>query len=149
MPRHAEVKKVAYSPEQMFDLVADVAQYPKFLPWCVGARVRSRTDNVLIADLSIGFGPFRETFTSRVVLDRPGEIKVSYENGPFRYLRNIWRFLPDPDGCEIDFFVDFEFKSRLLQVAIGAVFHEAVRVMVGAFQKRAQQVYGPAVRLKS
>ena len=146
MPRHAEVKKVAYSPEQMFDLVADVAQYPKFLPWCVGARVRSRTDNVLIADLSIGFGPFRETFTSRVVLNRPGEIKVSYENGPFRYLRNIWRFVPDPDGCEIDFFVDFEFKSRLLQVAIGAVFHEAVRVMVGAFQKRAQQVYGPAMQ---
>jgi len=107
VPRHAEVRKVAYRPDQMFDLVADVAQYPKFLPWCVGARVRSRSGREVVADLTIGFGPFRETFTSRVTLDRPGEINVRYENGPFRYLRNIWRFLPDPEGCEIDFFVDF------------------------------------------
>ncbi len=143
MPRHTEIKKVAYSPEQMFELVANVADYPKFLPWCVGARIRSNVNNVLIADLSVGFGPFRENFTSRVALVRPNEIKVSYENGPFRYLRNIWHFKPDPGGCEIDFFVDFEFKNRLLQAAIGAVFHETVRVMVGAFQKRAREVYGP------
>lgn len=142
MPRHAEVRKVAYRPDQMFDLVADVAQYPKFLPWCVGARVRSRSGREVVADLTIGFGPFRETFTSRVTLDRPGEINVRYENGPFRYLRNIWRFLPDPEGCEIDFFVDFEFRNRILQAAIGAVFHETVRLMVNAFLRRAKEVYG-------
>ena len=142
MPRHAEAKKVAYRPDQMFDLVADVAQYPKFLPWCVGARIRSRNVSEIIADLTIGFGPFHETFTSRVTLDRPGEINVRYENGPFRYMRNIWRFLPDPGGCEIDFFVDFEFKNRVLQAAIGAVFHETVRMMVNAFLRRAREVYG-------
>jgi len=142
VPRHAEAKKVAYRPDQMFDLVADVAQYPKFLPWCVGARIRSRNVSEIIADLTIGFGPFHETFTSRVTLDRPGEINVRYENGPFRYMRNIWRFLPDPGGCEIDFFVDFEFKNRVLQAAIGAVFHETVRMMVNAFLRRAREVYG-------
>ena len=146
MPRHAEVKKLPYTPEQMFDLVADVAQYPKFLPWCVGSRIRSRQENLLIADLTIGFGPFRESFTSRVTLQKPGEIRVSYENGPFKYLRNIWRFLPDPGGCEIDFFVDFEFRSRILQAAIGVVFHEAVRLMVAAFQRRAHEVYGAPVK---
>ena len=148
MPRHAEVKKVAYRPDQMFDLVADIEKYPKFLPWCVGAKIRSRNAAVIIADLTIGFGPFRETFTSRVTLNRPGEINVRYENGPFRYLTNIWRFRPVDTGCEIDFFVDFEFKNRLLQVAIGAVFHEAVRVMVNAFQKRAKDVYGAPAKIE-
>ncbi len=142
MPRHAEVRKVAYQPDQMFALVADVEQYPKFLTWCVGARIRSRTDNELIADLTIGFGPFRESFTSRVTMVGNNEINVRYENGPFYYLRNIWRFLPDPAGCEIDFFVDFEFKNRILKAAIGAVFHEAVRMMVNAFLRRARDVYG-------
>lgn len=142
MPRHTEIKKVPYRPEQMFDLVADIRQYPRFLPWCVGARIRSKTESEVVADLSIGFGPFHETFTSRVTLERPDQIIVRYENGPFKYLKNIWRFLPDPAGCEIDFFVDFEFRSRLLQAAIGAVFHEAVRLMVNAFQRRAREVYG-------
>ena len=142
MPTHAERQIVPYPPDQLFDLVADVGKYPQFLPWCTAARVRSRSAVELVADITVGFGPFRETFTSRVTLDRPREINVSYENGPFRYLTNIWRFLPDPLGCKIDFFVDFEFKNRILQMAIGAVFHEAVRVMVNAFQKRARDVYG-------
>ena len=126
----------------VFDLVADVARYPTFLPWCAGARVRSSTETEMVVDLTIGFGPFRETFTSRVVLDRPRHVTVKYENGPFRYLNNQWSFEPNPRGCEVKFFVEFEFKSRLLQAAIGVVFNEAVRVMVNSFLKRARDVYG-------
>ena len=126
----------------MFDLVADVGRYPEFLPWCTAARVRSRTDTEVVADLTIGFGPFRESFTSRVALERPREIRVRYERGPFRYLNNNWRFLPEPRGTQVEFFVDFEFRSRLLQSAIGLVFNEAVRRMVNAFLKRAREVYG-------
>ncbi|MBN8889072.1 MAG: ubiquinone-binding protein [Rhodospirillales bacterium 70-18] len=143
MPRHSETKAMPYRPDQLFDLVADVARYPEFLPWCVAARIRSRAETELVADLTIGFGPFRESFTSRVRLDRPGRIDVSYENGPFRYLHNHWEFLPDPAGCKVAFFVDFEFRSRLLQAAIGTVFGEAVRRMVNAFMLRARVVYGP------
>ena len=142
MPTHAEKKILRYSPEQMFDLVADVRRYPEFLPWCVGARVLSRNDEELIADLTIGFKMFRETFRSRVALDRPGHIHVAYENGPFRYLNTHWRFHPAPQGCEVDFFVDFEFRSRILQMAIGVVFNEAVRLMVRAFERRALVLYG-------
>jgi coenzyme Q-binding protein COQ10 len=143
MPTHAETKLVPYRPEQLFDLVADVAKYPKFLPWCVGARIRAQSEAEIVADLTIGFGPFRESFTSRVELDRPRQVRVRYENGPFRYLKNQWTFSPDPKGCRVDFFVDFEFRSRLLQAAIGVVFNEAVRLMVNAFLKRAREVYGP------
>ncbi len=143
MPRHTETKLVPYRAEQLFDLVADVGRYPQFLPWCVGAVVKSRSESELIADLVIGFGPFREGFTSRVTLDRPGLIQVRYENGPFRYLTNQWRFTPEARGCKVDFYVDFEFRSRILQAAIGVVFNEAVRRMVNAFHKRARDVYGP------
>ncbi|HEY0419317.1 MAG TPA: type II toxin-antitoxin system RatA family toxin [Acetobacteraceae bacterium] len=143
MPRHQETKTVPYRPEQLFDLVADVGSYPKFLPWCVGARVRTRSETEMVADMSIGFGPFRESFTSRVSMERPECIRVRYENGPFRYLKNEWDFAPDPRGCRVDFFVDFEFRSRLLQAAIGVVFNEAVRRMVNAFMTRARVVYGP------
>jgi coenzyme Q-binding protein COQ10 len=143
MPTHAERKIIPYSPEQLFDLVADVGKYPQFLPWCVGSRVRRQTEEELVADLTIGFGPFRESFTSRVALFRPERVKVAYENGPFRYLNNQWDFKPNGRGTEVAFFVDFEFRSRLLQAAIGVVFHEAVRRMVNAFLKRARDVYGP------
>jgi len=146
MPTHAEKQIVPYTPEQLFDLVADVDKYPRFLPWCVGARVRHRTDRELISDLTIGFGPFRESFTSRVALDRPRSVLVTYENGPFRYLNNQWDFAPHDVGTEVAFFVDFEFRSRILQSAIGVVFKEAVRRMVNAFRKRARDVYGPPHR---
>lgn len=142
MPTHAEKKILRYTPEQMFDLVADVRRYPEFLPWCVGARVLSREEQLLVADLTIGFRMFRETFRSRVGLDRPGHVHVTYETGPFRYLNNHWRFTPVPQGCEVDFFVDFEFHSRILQMAIGVVFNEAVRLMVRAFERRAMALYG-------
>ena len=149
MPTHAEKRTLPYTPAQMFDLVADVGKYPQFLPWCIGSRVLSHSETELLADVSIGFGPFRESFTSRVTLDRPYKCTVKYENGPFRYLNNQWSFEPDPAGCRLSFFVDFEFRSRLLQAAIGVVFNEAVRRMVNAFLKRAQNVYGmPGTRAK-
>ncbi len=145
---YTERKLVPYAAKQLFDLVADVGKYPSFLPWCVGARVRSRTDDELVADLTIGFGPFRESFTSRVSLQHPNAtgfcaIQVKYENGPFKFLHNQWKFTPDAQGCVVDFHVDFEFRSFILQKAIGAVFTEAVRMMVAAFLKRARAVYGP------
>ena len=143
MPTHAETRRVAYRPEQLFDLVADVGKYPKFLPWCVGARIRERTETTIVADLMIGFRMVRERFTSRIVLDPPGRIDVSYSEGPFRYLDNHWLFEPEPDGgCTLDFFVDFEFKSRILQKVIEVLFGEAVKRMVSAFETRARQLYG-------
>lgn len=143
MPTHAEKQILPYTQEQLFDLVADVDQYPRFLPWCVGARVRHKTETDLMSDLTIGFGPFRESFTSRVTLDRPKRVNVKYERGPFRYLNNQWDFAPHEGGTEVAFFVDFEFRSRILQAAIGVVFNEATKRMVNAFRKRARDVYGP------
>jgi coenzyme Q-binding protein COQ10 len=148
MTSYTERKLVEYSPAQLFALVADVAKYPSFLPWCVGARIRSKQGNVLVADLTIGFGPFRESFTSRVTLTPPDAtgycaINVKYENGPFKYLHNEWKFTPDAQGCVVDFYVDFEFRNFVLQKAIGVVFTEAVRLMVNAFLKRARTAYGP------
>ena len=145
MPTHAEKKILRYTPEQMFDLVADVRRYPEFLPWCQAARVLSRNETELVADLTIGFRLFRESFRSRVTLDRPGHVHVRYETGPFRYLNNHWRFTSVPAGTEVDFFVDFEFRSALLQAVIGMVFNEAVRLMVRAFERRARAMYGRPV----
>ena len=142
MPTHRDSQLVPYRPDQLFDLVADVGKYPLFLPWCAAARVRSRSATALAADVTIAFGPFRESFSSKVTLDLPRHILVAYQNGPFRHLTNSWDFWPDPAGCVVDFHVDFEFRSRLLQAAIGVVFHEAVRRMVGAFHKRAHDIYG-------
>lgn len=142
MPTHAQKKFVPYRPDQMFDLVADVGRYPEFLPWCAGARVRHRDERLLIAELMIGFKMFRERFTSHVTLERPEQIHVRYLDGPFRYLTNHWRFLPENGGTLIDFYVDFEFRSRLLQTAIGLVFNEAVRLMVASFERRAARLYG-------
>lgn len=142
MPTHAEKRILRYTPEQMYDLVADVRRYPEFLPWCVGSRIVSQTDNELLADLTIGFKMFRETFRSRVQLSPKHEVRVQYENGPFRYLNNTWKFTPVEGGTEVDFFVDFEFKSALLQAVIGVVFNEAVRLMVRSFERRAMTLYG-------
>ncbi len=142
MPTHAEKRVLRYSPEQLFDLVADVRRYPEFLPWCVGARVFSSTEKEVVADLTIGFKLFRESFRSQVTLNRPERLKVRYLNGPFRYLNNQGHFIPHPQGTEVRFFVDFEFRSRLLQAVIGTVFEQAVRLMVRAFERRAMHLYG-------
>ncbi len=133
----------------MFDLVADVARYPEFLPWCVGARVTDGHETGLIGHMTIGFGPFRESFVSRVGLDRPGRITVAYERGPFKYLHNVWEFAPDPAGCKIGFAVDFEFRNALLRAAIGVVFHEATRRMVNAFLLRARVIHGKETPIAS
>jgi coenzyme Q-binding protein COQ10 len=152
MPTHAERRTLPYSPEQLFALVADVERYPEFLPWCVGARIRERKPNLVVADLLIGYRMVRERFTSRVTLDRPHRIDVSYSEGPFRYLDNHWLFEPEPGGgCTLDFYVDFEFRSRMLQKIIELLFNEAVRRMVGAFEARAHRLYGeeaPAASMK-
>ncbi len=142
MPTHAEKRILRQSPDQIFQIVADVHRYPEFLPWCAAARVLSRDEQKLVADLTIGFKVFRETFRSEVTLERPGMVHVTYLDGPFRYLNNTWRLTAVPQGTEVDFFVDFEFRSRVLQAVIGTVFNEAVRVMVRAFERRAMAMHG-------
>jgi len=143
MPTHAEVRVLHHPPEQLFDLVADVEKYPEFLPWCVDASIRRREGDLIVADLVIGYRVFRERFTSTVALDRPRRIDVTYSDGPFRYLNNHWIFAPEgSDSCVIDFFVDFEFRSRVLQAVVGRVFGEAVKVMVHAFERRADELFG-------
>ncbi|MFO7481647.1 type II toxin-antitoxin system RatA family toxin [Oceanibaculum nanhaiense] len=152
MPTHAEQRVLPYAPQKLFDLVADVERYPEFLPWCLGARIRKREPALLVADLIIGFKMVRERFTSRVALDQPGmRIDVTYTEGPFKYLNNHWIFLPaegagegGAEGCLIDFYVDFEFRSVLLQKMMSVLFNEAVRRMVGAFETRAHALYGEA-----
>lgn len=143
MPTHAEKRVVHQSPGQLFDLVADIERYPEFLPWCIGARIKRRDGRVLHADLVIGYKLIRERFTSRVDPQRDRmRIDVAYTEGPFRYLNNHWVFEPHPDGCMIDFYVDFEFHNRMLQSVIGLFFNEAVRRMVQAFETRADDLYG-------
>lgn len=144
MPTHAEKRPLPYTPGQLFDLVAGVEKYPEFLPWCIATRVRKREENLIVTDMVIGFKMFRERFTSRVHLDRPAlRIDVEYADGPFKFLANHWVFEPDGrGGTVIDFYVDFEFRSKILEKAIGVVFNEAVGRMVGAFEKRAKQLYG-------
>lgn len=136
-----------YSAEQMYELVADVARYPEFLPWCAAARVRSSVDQgdttVVEADLVIAFKVFRERFGSRVVLS-PGakKIETRYLDGPFRFLVSDWAFQDTDQGCEVTFFVDFEFKNAILQSVIGLVFNEAMHRIVRAFEDRAHALYG-------
>ena len=148
MPTHAEKRIMPHSAEQMYDLIADISAYPKFLPWCAAARItkRSQTDTgeIIDADLVISFKLFREKFASRVTLNPvDSHISVEYLDGPFRYLNNQWQFNALEDGtCEVDFFVDFEFKSPMLQAIIGMVFNEAMQRIVRAFEKRADELYG-------
>ncbi|MEL6209353.1 MAG: type II toxin-antitoxin system RatA family toxin [Pseudomonadota bacterium] len=149
MPTHAEKKVLPYTPEQLYALVADIGEYPKFLPWCSACRVRKRTTlpdgrEQMDADLVISFKVFREKFGSRVTLQPEKRIiDVEYLDGPFRYLNNHWEFHERPGGrCEVDFYVDFEFKSRTLQSVVGLVFNEAMQRIVRAFERRAAEIYG-------
>ncbi len=147
MPLHAEQKFMPYSPEQLYALVADIEKYPEFLPWCIGARIRERRPTEVIADLVIGFKMIRERFTSRVTLTPPSEgvvprIEVAYIDGPMRHMSNKWVFNAQPGGTLIDFHVEFEFRSKILETLIGALFHEAVKRMVNAFETRAAKLYG-------
>lgn len=150
MPKHAETRRLPYTPEQMFDLVADVGRYQQFLPWVIGTRVRSQSDTAMVADLIVGFKMLRETFTSRVTLERPHHVHVDYLEGPLKYLHNDWRFEPAPDGgTRVHFKVDFEFRSRVFERLAGAVFGEALRKMIGAFEERARELYGAGIKSSS
>lgn len=142
MPKHSETRHLPYTPEQMFDLVADVARYPEFLPWVSAMRVRSNSDTETVADMIVGFKGLRETFTSRVTKTRPEAIDVEYLDGPLKYLRNNWRFRPEEKGCAVDFTVDFAFKNRVFEMLAGQVFGTALRRMIGAFEDRAAKLYG-------
>ena len=143
MPRHTETRNLPYTPEQMFDLVADVKRYQEFLPWVAATRIRSDGDNLMIADLVVGFKALKETFTSRVEKQRPTKIRVEYIEGPLKYLHNSWGFQPDgKGGTDIDFCVDFAFKSRIFESLAGQMFDRALRRMIGAFEERARDLYG-------
>ncbi len=143
MPTHAEKRKLPYTPEQLFDLVADVEKYPEFLPWCLSSYIKKRDGDVFYADLVIGYKMVREKFGSKVTALRPDHVHVEYLRGPMKHLSNHWRFIPEPDGsCTIDFYVDFEFKNRFFQKLMGVFFDEIVRRMVSAFEERARELYG-------
>lgn len=148
MPTHSEIKRLPYSAQQMYDLVSDVESYPKFLPWNSAARIRSRTPidggEVMEADLVISFKVFRERFGSRVTLwPAPKRIETEYVEGPFRHMKSTWNFRDIEGGCEVAFFVDFEFRNAILQSIIGLVFNDAMQRVVRAFERRAVQLYGP------
>ena len=138
-----ETRRLPYSAEQMFDLVADVKRYGEFLPWVIATRVRSNTDSEMVADMVVGFKSLRESFTSRVAKDRPRQIAVHYIDGPLSDLDNVWTFRAiDETTCEIDFAVDFQFKNRMFQALAGQYFDRAFRKMVEAFERRADELYG-------
>ena len=146
MPSHRESRRLAHTPQQLFDLVADVGRYPEFLPWVVATRIRERHPAGFTADMVVGFRMLRERFTSRVTLDAPHRVHVDYVNGPLKYLTNDWGFRPSPDGGTIvDFSVEFEFRNAIFQRVAGAFFHEAFRSMVAAFERRARALYGAGV----
>ena len=144
MPQHSETRHLPYTAEQMFDLVADIKRYPSFLPWVSAMRVRQDTPTETLADMIVGFKGLRETFTSRVRKVRPDAITVDYLDGPLKFLRNEWRFRPEPGGCAVEFTVDFAFKNRVFELLAGQVFQAALRRMTGAFETRAAILYGPA-----
>ena len=150
MPTHTEKRVMPYSARQMFELVADVAKYPQFLPWNSAARIRSRRPiagggEVMEADLVISFKVFRERFGSRVTLwPEAKKIDTEYLDGPFRHMKSNWAFRDIPGGCEVDFHVDFEFRNAILQGIIGVVFNDAMLRVVRAFERRAAELYGPA-----
>ncbi|MDI9349538.1 MAG: type II toxin-antitoxin system RatA family toxin [Candidatus Symbiobacter sp.] len=149
MPSHREQKLLPYAPAQIFALVADIEQYPQFLPWCLAARVKSRgpapdSGEWLLADLVIGYKLIRESYTSRVILNPPRVIEVTYTQGPFKSLHNLWRFSEHDGHCQVDFALDFEFKSGFLQKMIEPFFADAVRRMVAAFELRADKILGQA-----
>ncbi len=143
MPRHSETRVLPWSPAEMFDLVADVKRYPEFLPWVVAVRPRQQEGDLAVWDMSVGFKSFRETFTSRVRLERPSHIDVDYVSGPLKHLRNDWYFHEaSGGGTRIEFSVDFEFRSKIFERLAGAFFHEAFKRMVASFETRARKLYG-------
>ncbi len=150
MPQFSNKRRVRHSAEKMFDLVADVERYPEFVPMCHALKVRQRTQKpdgteVIVTDMTVSFQVVRETFTSRVTLDKPNlKILVEYLQGPFSKLENRWTFeVKSENACDVGFFIAYEFKSRMLAVLMGAMFDAAFQRFAAAFEKRADAVYGP------
>jgi coenzyme Q-binding protein COQ10 len=147
MPTHSETRRLPYTAQQMYDLVADVARYPEFLPWTAAARIRETRDEgdhvVMLADLVISFKVFRERFGSRVTLwPEARKIDTEYLDGPFKYMISKWSFAEAEDGCDVSFHVDFEFRNRVLQATATVFFNEAMQRVVRAFERRAADLYG-------
>jgi coenzyme Q-binding protein COQ10 len=148
MPQFSTKRRVRHAAADMFDLVADVEKYPQFVPLCGSLTVKSRTEKngstVLAADMTVAYKIIRETFTSRVTLDRQGlKILVEYLNGPFKRMQNRWTFYPvEAKVCDVEFFIDYEFRSRTLAVLMGAMFDAAFRRFAVAFEQRADEIYG-------
>ena len=153
MPSFKTVRRVPYPPEAILDLVADVARYPEFVPLCEGMTVLSRQsepngDEVIVARMAVGYGPLRESFTSRVAVSRAlRQINVTYLQGPFRSMHNRWTFRPDGAGCEVEFQINYEFSSLALQLLLGSLFDRVFRKFAEAFELRARKVYGAGVAL--
>jgi len=144
MPRHQEVRFLPYTPEQLFDLVADVGRYQEFLPWVAATRIRQDGEREMVADLVVGFGALKETFASLVKKERPREIEIDYIDGPLKYLHNNWKFQPAANGTNVEFCVDFAFKNRIFEALAGQMFDRALRRMIGAFEARAAELYAPS-----
>jgi coenzyme Q-binding protein COQ10 len=142
MPRHEEQKTLAYTADERFLVVANVKDYPSLVPWCSGVRIHREDPQEIIAHLEIGFGPFQESFTSQVTLDRPRQVLVrATEGGTLEHLTNTWTFTPVGDGTQVDLVVDFQFKSHLLDHVANNMFHEAAIRMMGAFESRMHLVH--------
>jgi len=140
--RYKESRVINHTPNNLFKLVSDVSNYPEFLPWCLGARIKNQDDNSFEADLIIGFKIYKEIYSSKIFLDNKNKkIDVKYKDGPFENLENYWIFKKDKNGCKVEFMVDFKFKSIFLQTIMETLFSEAVRRMVKAFETRANELY--------
>ena len=149
MPEFSTKRRVRHAARDMFDLVADVRRYPEFVPLCSALNLKSHSEKddgtaVLVADMTVAYKIIRETFTSRVTLDRPNlKIFVEYLNGPFKRMHNRWIFHPAGDhACDIEFFIEYEFRSRALAMLMGAMFDTAFRRFAAAFEQRADAIYG-------
>ena len=140
--KHEERRVINHTPSNLYKLVSDVKKYPEFLPWCLGARVKNNKKDSFDADLIIGFKIYKEIYSSQIFLDKINKkITVNYKSGPFEYLQNHWVFNENKKGCEVEFMVNFKFKSVFLQTLMETLFAEAVKRMVRAFESRANQLY--------
>ena len=151
MPTYSEKRLLPFTPDEMFDLIMGVEHYPEFLPWCVATRINSKSDNQasgeMSADMAIGFKSFRETYTSKITFEKPsvenpGHIHVVDSNGPFKRLETDWIFTQADVGSEVEFNIDFEFRSKMMETLIGKVFNDATKRMVDAFVARGEKLYG-------
>ena len=148
MPKFESTRRVGHSAEKMFALVADIEKYPEFVPLCESLRIKQRRERdgkqMLVADMAVGYKTIRETFTSQVLLDREVlQIRASYVDGPFKYLDNRWAFIDQDDGhSDVVFYIDYEFKSKMLGALMGTMFDRAFRAFSEAFEKRADALYG-------